>query len=88
MMAALQRTKSKKNELLKKSRKRNTTLVADVTGLNSRLKQQIQDDFNCNSRYGFESFELDDDSLQLEGGANNILGMVDNIKIDNKENQG
>jgi len=36
------------------------------------------DDFDCNSNYRFESFDLDDSSVEFEDGGNNLLAMVDN----------
>ena len=35
------------------------------------------DDFDCDSHNRFESFDLDDNSVEFEGGGNALLAMVD-----------
>ena len=35
------------------------------------------DDFDCNLHDRFESFDLDDSSVEFEGGGNALLAMVD-----------
>jgi len=40
-------------------------------------KAKHMDDFDCNLHDRFESFDLDDSSVEFEGGGNALLAMVD-----------